>query len=130
MPSNLNTGYYDNHNHFNPISTFNLPKMQKCKTNHKLYDKLHEDDPILSWVNLTGYICIWLEPEEMFNIIFKIGYIGTQNFERTNLRNYLKASHVKISATKGKVGFLKFSIDINLLYPRALIISVKSIKQK
>lgn len=41
---------------------------------------------------------------------------------------YLFTSHMRISATKVKFGVLKFSIDINRGYPRALIISVKSVK--
>ena len=36
-------------------------------------------------------------------------------------------SHIRTSATRGKFGDLKFSIDINLGYPKARIISVKSI---
>lgn len=39
---------------------------------------------------------------------------------------YLLTSHRITSATKGKLGFLKFSMDISLGYPKALIISVKS----
>ena len=42
--------------------------------------------------------------------------------------HYLFTSQMRTSATRGKLGDLKFSIDINLGYPKALIISVKSEK--
>lgn len=41
---------------------------------------------------------------------------------------YLFTSHIKISATKGKFGVLKLCMEISRGYPRALSISVKSIK--
>lgn len=39
---------------------------------------------------------------------------------------YLFTSHFNTSATSGKFGFLKFSMEINRGYPSALVISVKS----
>ena len=45
------------------------------------------------------------------------------------MKCYLSTSHFKTSATSGKFGERKFSMEINLGYPRALIISVKSAEQ-
>ena len=39
----------------------------------------------------------------------------------------LLMSQVRISATSGKLGVLKFSIEMRRGYPNALIISVKSV---
>lgn len=39
---------------------------------------------------------------------------------------YLITSHCNISFTKGKFGYLKFSNDMSLGYPKARIISVKA----
>lgn len=39
---------------------------------------------------------------------------------------YLLTSHCNISVTKGKFGNLKFSNEMSLGYPKALIISVKA----
>ena len=40
--------------------------------------------------------------------------------------HYLLTSHCNISDTRGKFGYLKFSSDISLGYPKARIISVKA----
>ena len=45
---------------------------------------------------------------------------------RYALRTYLNTNHLNMSAIRLKFGFLKLSIEINLLYPIARIISVKS----
>lgn len=41
---------------------------------------------------------------------------------------YLFTSHIKISATKGKFGLLKLCKETGRGYPRALSVSVKSVK--
>ncbi len=48
----------------------------------------------------------------------------------TSVLAHLLISHAIISATRGKLGVLKFSIEMSRGYPNALIISVKSIQNR
>lgn len=49
-----------------------------------------------------------------------------KSFVSKIIDHYLFTSHFNTSATNGKLGFLKFSMDMRRTYPSPLIISVKS----
>lgn len=106
----------------------------KHQTNHEFCHSFYKNDSVLVCVDVTMNVSIRVisENTQRNQLKYKqvVNGVNTLSFNHLQINvitlTYLLTSHRITSATKGKFGFLKFSMEISLGYPKALIISVKS----